>query len=248
MNIRLFTLANILTLINAFCGCCAVVLIVQGYASEAFYFTIVSLVADFFDGFAARKFGGGGSDLGKQLDSLADVISFGIVPATIFYSLLRNYTMGIDENQLVSILLPAGAFILTLFAVLRLAKFNIDTRQGEEFIGLATPAMTLFVIGYLAICNDSTTFLSSIFQNIWSIIFTIIMLSYLMIAEIPMFSFKFKSFALKGNEIRYIFLITCGLLIPFLLVWSIPLIVFLQIILSVINTQVTKNKAYEIQS
>jgi CDP-diacylglycerol--serine O-phosphatidyltransferase len=241
MNIRLFTLANILTLINAFCGCCAVVLIVQGYASEAFYFTIVSLVADFFDGFAARKFGGGGSDLGKQLDSLADVISFGIVPATIFYSLLRNYTMGIDENQLVSILLPAGAFILTLFAVLRLAKFNIDTRQGEEFIGLATPAMTLFVIGYLAICNDSTTFLSSIFQNIWSIIFTIIMLSYLMIAEIPMFSFKFKSFALKGNEIRYMFILISIVLLILFHILAFAFIILLYIIISLFQF-FTKNK------
>lgn len=234
MKIRLFTIANVLTLINAFSGCCAIVLILQGYASEAFYFTLLSLVADFLDGFAARKFGGG-SELGKQLDSLADVISFGLVPSTIFYSLLRNYTLGMDENALLAILLPALAFILALFAILRLAKFNIDIRQNEEFIGLATPAMTLFVVGYLAICNEGDGYLSTVFQHLSSIIVCIVVLCVLMIVEVPMFSFKFKNFSLKGNKTRYLFILISLVLLIFFHQQALAYIILLYILISFIQ-------------
>jgi CDP-diacylglycerol--serine O-phosphatidyltransferase len=240
MKIKLFSLANILTLINAFSGCCAVILIIQGYASEAFYFTIISLVADFFDGFAARKFGNGGTDIGKQLDSLADVISFGIVPATIFYSLLKNYTIGMEDQPLLAILLPAGAFILTLFAILRLAKFNIDTRQGEEFVGLATPAMTLYVIGYLALCNDSNPLISKMFLNNWVMLINIVALSYLMIAEIPMFSFKFKKFEWKGNEIKFIFILIAIVLLILFQLKAFAYIILLYLLISIF--QLLNNK------
>ena len=247
MKIKLFTLANILTLINAFCGCCAVVLIVQGYANEAFYFTLVSLIADFFDGFAARKFGNGGTDIGKQLDSLADVISFGIVPATIFYSLLKNYTIGMDDHPLLAILLPAGAFVLTLFGILRLAKFNIDTRQGEEFVGLATPAMTLYVVGYLAICINSTELISKLFLNSWMIIFNIVFLSYLMIAEIPMFSFKFKKFEWKNNEVKFIFILIAIVLLILFQLKAFTVIILLYIIISITHLFINKKNQFKNQ-
>lgn len=234
MKIKLFSVANILTLINAFCGCCAVVFVIQGYASEAIYFTMISLVADFFDGFAARKMGDG-SELGKQLDSLADMISFGVVPSAIFYSLLKNYTLALDVEPIVALLLPVGAFVLTTFALLRLGKFNIDYRQGEDFIGLATPAMTLFVVGYLAICNGSNEMLSKLLQNICCIIATIILLCILMIAEIPMFSLKFKNYQWKSNSKRFIFLAISLVLLLVFQVQALALIILIYILISIIQ-------------
>ncbi len=235
MKIKLFTLANILTLINAFCGCCAVLLIFNGYASEAFYFTIISLVADFLDGFAARKFGGGGSDIGKQLDSLADAISFGLVPAALFYSLLANFTLQLNSEPILLLLYPSIAFIIVLFGILRLAKFNIDTRQGDEFIGLATPAMTLFVYGYLFICNGNNDVLSSLLQHIRTVLITIVVLCFLMISEIRMFSFKFKQWTWSTNQLRYVFILISIVLLILFQLQALAFIILLYILISIVQ-------------
>jgi CDP-diacylglycerol--serine O-phosphatidyltransferase len=139
-------------------------------------------------------------------------------------------------------------------SLFRLAKFNLDTRQSDSFIGVPTPLNTVFITFFpLVLAANFNTWkfnpgIYGILFNSYFLAAISLLMSVLLIVELPLFSLKFKHFKWKGNEIRYIFLITCGLLIPFLLVWSIPLIVFLQIILSVINTQITKNKAYEIQS
>ena len=224
---KLFNLANILTLINLFAGCAALVLIFSpsyqvGTLSEGLqyvpYFTLVSLIADYFDGMAARLTKSAASGIGKELDSLADVVSFGVVPAAVLYTLLTLYfkSASIRENDLLIMAYSSPAFLVALFSALRLAKFNLDSRQSEGFIGLATPANTIFIMGLLLVFLRNDYNLSHIILNPLLLFGLVGFLSYLLIAEIPMFSFKFKNFGWSGNEVRYMFIIaSIGLLVGF---------------------------------
>ena len=224
---KLFNLANILTLINLFAGCAALVLIFSpsyqvGTLSEGLqyvpYFTLVSLIADYFDGMAARLTKSATSGIGKELDSLADVVSFGVVPAAVLYTLLTFYfkSASIRENDLLVMAYSSPAFLVALFSALRLAKFNLDSRQSEGFIGLATPANTIFIMGLLLVFLRNDYNLSHIILNPLLLFGLVGFLSYLLIAEIPMFSFKFKNFRWSGNEVRYMFIIaSIGLLVGF---------------------------------
>ena len=189
---------NILTLLNLFCGCCAVVSILDGQYTEGAIFIGVSLIADFFDGYAARYFKVS-SPLGLQLDSLADMVSFGVVPGIIVYSLLSVSfisDIGLDSNSegissSLSINIKAlPAFIVTLFSCLRLAKFNLDTRQSLSFIGLNTPSNTTFYIGLMLIAEYNSFGLARFVSNPVFLYSLIPISSYLLIAEIPMFSMK----------------------------------------------------------
>lgn len=187
---------HIVTLLNIYAGCGAVVAFMHGQNRLGIFLVICSIVADFFDGLVARALNVI-SPLGKQLDSLADVISFGLVPAVIFYRLL-------SEGPTLS---WAGmpAFILTAFAAYRLGIFNLDDRQQTQFIGLPTPACTLFVMGYL-IWIDRNAFGAAVFFSESGIIYLLIgLFSLLMVSSIPMFSFKFNSMRWGGNEIKFIF-------------------------------------------
>jgi CDP-diacylglycerol--serine O-phosphatidyltransferase len=232
--LSLFNLANILTLINLFSGCMAVVFLFNYQMELVPYCVLISLVADFFDGFAAR-FTKNPTDLGKQLDSLADVVSFGFVPgAILFHLLFLKYES--SETMLSTYRMyaySAPAFIVTLFAALRLGKFNIDTRQSEGFIGLATPAATMFVVGLLLMFLNNTFGLTRFIFSGKVLYGTALLLSVLMIAEIPMFGFKFKSFGWKGNEIRYLFIILSLVLIATLKLAAISVIIILYIIVSI---------------
>ncbi len=224
---KLFNLANILTLINLFAGCAALVLIFSpsyqvGTLSEGLqyvpYFTLVSLIADYFDGMAARLTKSAASGIGKELDSLADVVSFGVVPAAVLYTLLTFYfkSASIRENDLLIMSYSSPAFLVALFSALRLAKFNLDSRQSEGFVGLATPANTIFIMGLLLVFLRNDFNLSHIILNPLLLFGLVGFLSYLLIAEIPMFSFKFKNFGWSGNEVRYMFIIaSIGLLVGF---------------------------------
>jgi CDP-diacylglycerol--serine O-phosphatidyltransferase len=212
--VSLFSLPNILTLINLLSGCLAVVFLFNYRLDLIVYCVLVSLVADFLDGFAAR-FTKTSSELGKQLDSLADVISFGLVPgAIVFHLLFRGYESDLTRYPIWEVyLLSTPGFLLTLFAALRLAKFNIDTRQSDGFIGLATPAATIFIVGLLYIfLNNSFGLTGLIYKKLFLYGITAV-ISFLMIAELPMFSFKFKSFGWKGNEVQYLFAATSLLLL-----------------------------------
>ena len=189
---------NILTLLNLFCGCCAVVSILDGQYTEGAIFIGISLIADFFDGYAARYFKVS-SPLGLQLDSLADMVSFGVVPGIIVYSLLSVSLMsgnglgGNNEEILSSLSLnikALPAFIVTLFSCLRLAKFNLDTRQTQSFIGLNTPSNTTFFIGLMLIAEYNSFGLARFVSNPVFLYSLIPISSYLLIAEIPMFSMK----------------------------------------------------------
>jgi CDP-diacylglycerol--serine O-phosphatidyltransferase len=213
---KLFNLPNTLTLVNLFAGCIALALIFSPSGFEYVpYMTLVSLIADYFDGMAAR-FTNTQTGIGKELDSLADVVSFGVVPAAIFYRMLNFYFISIDTPEWQVMIYSSPAFSIALFSALRLAKFNLDERQSEGFIGLATPACTIFVVGLQLVFIGNQFNLAHTLLNSYLIISTSVVLSYLLIAEIPMFSFKFKSFGWAGNEIRYVFIIvSVGLLAAF---------------------------------
>jgi CDP-diacylglycerol--serine O-phosphatidyltransferase len=231
----LINLPNILTLVNLFAGCIALVLIFSPSGLQYVpYCTLISLVADFFDGFAAR-FTKNATSIGKELDSLADVVSFGAVPGAILYTLLTFYfkSVSTSENEWQVMLYSSPAFLVTLFSALRLAKFNLDTRQSEGFIGLATPACTIFVIGILLIFLGNSYNLSSTLLNPYILYGMTILLSYLLIAEIPMFSFKFKQFGWAGNEIRYVFIIVSLILLGVFKFAGIALVILVYLLASI---------------
>ncbi len=238
---KLFNLANILTLINLLAGCMAVVFLFNYQMEWVPYCMLISLVADFLDGFAARLTKKP-TDIGLQLDSLADVVSFGVVPGAIIFQLLfQKYEM---SDQLISTnrmyLYSAPAFIITLFAALRLAKFNVDERQTDGFIGLATPAATMFVVGLLLMFLNNTFGLSHFIFSGKVLYGTVGLLSVLMLTEIPMFGFKFKSYAWKENEVKYLFIILSVVLLATLKFAAVSLIIILYVIVSLIQKLITK--------
>ncbi|MFN8322350.1 MAG: CDP-diacylglycerol--serine O-phosphatidyltransferase [Chitinophagales bacterium] len=242
MSIRsLFNLANCLTLINLFSGCMAVVFIFNYQIELVPYCILLSLVADFLDGFAARLTKNPTS-IGLQLDSLADVVSFGVVPgAILFHLLFLKYESAETAYSLKRIYLYSSpAFLVTLFAALRLAKFNIDTRQSEGFIGMATPAATLFVTGLLLIFLHNPYGLAKLVYSGKVLYGTIAVLPALMISELPMFGFKFKQYGWKGNEVRFLFIILCLLLLVTFKFAAVSLIIILYTILSIVLKLIKK--------
>jgi CDP-diacylglycerol--serine O-phosphatidyltransferase len=223
---------NTITCLNLISGCIATYWAFQGDYRMALLFIIIGAVFDFFDGMVARLLHVS-SPIGKELDSLADDITFGFAPSAIIFSYL-NESCAAANSTLCTLhsILPFVAFILAAFSALRLAKFNLDERQALGFIGLPTPANALFwgaLIGGLQGYDIH-------FEGIeWCIIAGIFISSYLLISEIPMFALKFKTWGWKGNEIKYIFLLTC---IPmlFLGIFGLAAIIAWYVILSAVNT------------
>jgi CDP-diacylglycerol---serine O-phosphatidyltransferase len=176
----------------------------------AFWFYCIAFICDAFDGMAARMLNAQ-SNLGKELDSLADMVSFGVLPGMILYRLIitamhndpQTWMKYLGEKALVMPALPA--FLVTVFACYRLAKFNTDTRQTDTFLGLATPANTTFVIGLMLIYLKNTQDLGLIIINTNFLYALIPILCYLQVADIPMMKFRMKNFAFKGNEMRFVF-------------------------------------------
>ena len=279
---KMFNIPNLFTAGNMLCGVFAIILAFAGRIDIAPYFIFLAALLDFFDGFLARILKQQG-ELGKQLDSLADMISFGLAPGIIMLFVLAFSGMNHDFSLLnvdnsvqppmqtlyfvssnaweMSLLggqvpifqmdsmqkfLPFAALIIPFFSMFRLAKFNIDTRQSESFIGLPTPANTIFFMAFpllLTHYGNTTGWEHDLIM--WLIqpmvlIPIIVIMSLMLVAELPLFALKFKSFKWQGNEIRYIFLISCGILIPTLLFWSIPIIIILYLKLSFINNLLRK--------
>ncbi|WP_299060218.1 CDP-alcohol phosphatidyltransferase family protein [uncultured Polaribacter sp.] len=229
---------NLLTLGNLFCGTIATILAVNNNFVYAGLFVVLGIFFDFFDGFSARLLNVSG-ELGKQLDSLADMVTSGVVPGIIMFKLIGDKQIGsvifIDEFNLPTIL-PFIGLILTLGACYRLAKFNIDTRQSESFIGLPTPAMSLFVISLPLILEYSNIeFVNNLIRNNYFLITITLILTYLMNAELPLFSLKFKNYAVKNNIIKYLFLMISLFMIISLQYLSIPLIITIYVLLSLIS-------------
>jgi len=183
---------NFITCLNLFSGCLATLLAFKGNYSGAFIAILVAAVFDFLDGFAARMLKAY-SPMGKELDSLADIISFGLAPGIIVFSLLTEANV----NEW----LPYMAFLIPVFSGLRLAKFNIDDRQTTSFIGLPVPANAIFWAGLVY------SFSPFLLSNIWVLLILIGLFCYFLISEIPMFALKVNSLKWKANQLQYIFLI-----------------------------------------
>lgn len=182
---------NTITLLNLVSGSAAVYFAFQGDASTAFYLILLSLLFDFGDGFAARSLKAY-SAMGKELDSLADVISFGLAPGALAFSMLQESSYP-DWVKFFAFIIPA-------FSALRLAKFNIDENQTTSFIGMATPANAIFWGGLSYSYNDFFV------ANPWLILLLIVIFSGLLVAKIPMFAFKFSDVKWVSNKTQYIFL------------------------------------------
>lgn len=231
-------LPNLITLANLFCGSIAVIYAVEENFEYAGLFVVLGIFFDFFDGLAARLLRVTG-ELGKQLDSLADMVTSGVVPGIIMFKLIQinletNGNIFIFENPILDVAL-IGLF-LTLAACLRLAKFNIDDRQSTSFIGLPTPAMSLFVVSLPLIQQYSdVAFAKELISNNYVLIAITWILSYLMNSEIALFSLKFKDYSIKNNFIKYLFLIISLLLIWIIPFLSTPIIIILYIIFSLIK-------------
>ena len=224
---------NTITCLNLFSGCIACVMAFQGEYFHAALFIYLAAVFDFLDGMAARALNAY-SGMGKELDSLADMISFGLAPGIILFSWLQAIT---PENNL---FLPYIAFLIPVFSALRLAKFNIDTRQTSSFIGLPTPANAIFIAALISLHNEPH--LSDVLSNVRIITILILILSFLLISRLPMFSLKFQSLTWKSNKIRYTFLILSLVLLGIFRLTAIPLIIVLFILMSLLLHLVNSKK------
>ena len=229
---------NSLTSLNLACGCIATLSMLNHHYLLAIVLISVATIADFLDGFVARLLKVQ-SDLGKELDSLADMVSFGVVPGTILYVALSK-ALGIesfDEILKSQNFLPFSGYIITVFSALRLAKFNIDTRQSTSFIGLPTPANTLFFITIPLIWlfgKDNET-ANDLITSLPVLIGITIVFSYLLIAEIPLIALKFKTWVFKENVAKYILILGSIISISILGYLAIPVILILYISVSIIE-------------
>ncbi|UZO79433.1 CDP-alcohol phosphatidyltransferase family protein [Aquimarina sp. ERC-38] len=237
---------NFITLLNLFSGCIAVLFAVQGQLPLAAAFALLGIVFDFFDGLAARALQAY-SELGLQLDSLADAVTSGVVPGIVMYQLLtRSFGQPFyidsgnwQEAQVyTSFDISYVSFFglcITLASAYRLAKFNIDTRQTDSFIGLPTPANTLLILSLPLILEyQPSAIVTSIIENKIVLLLITIISCYLLNAEIKLFALKFKTWGFKENAMRYVFLILClGLLITLKFI-AIPIIILLYIIFSAV--------------
>tara|TARA_B100000795_G_C22804941_1_gene444240 strand:- start:5569 stop:6285 length:717 start_codon:yes stop_codon:yes gene_type:complete len=229
---------NYITLGNLLSGTVAVIFAVNGNYNIAALLVCIGIVLDFFDGFVARLLNVSG-ELGKQLDSLADMVTSGVVPGIVMYKLLQDNLMDKPTfmNSAVQILdVPLIGLILTLAAGFRLAKFNIDTRQTDSFIGLPTPAMSLFILSLpLILQYTEIEFVENLIKNNYFLIGLTFLLSYLMNSELHLFSLKFKDYSFKKNIVKYIFLLSSLLLILTIHILSVPIIIILYVSLSLIK-------------
>lgn len=238
---------NIITILNLLSGCIAAVYAFKDELILAGIFVALGILFDFFDGLAARLLNVMG-ELGKQLDSLADMVTSGVVPGIVMCQLLADatghssnfFTVDADlgwstATSLFKEITFLG-FLITAASAYRLAKFNIDTRQTDSFIGVPTPANAIFIIslGIIAqITNNDLIY--QILTNPYTLIIVTLVSCFLLNMELPLFALKFKSFGWKGNEIRWVFIAICIAMIIFLKIYAVPCIIVLYIIMSLFN-------------
>lgn len=235
MNIKKH-IPNLITLINLFCGCVAVVFVSEQNYEMAFYMVCLGIFFDFFDGFFARLFKVS-SPLGLQLDSLADMVTSGVVPGYVMFSMFTNSAHELGTNPLI----PFLGFIVTLGSCYRLANFNIDTRQTDSFIGLPTPANALFILSLpLVLKFSDSLIILEVLTNQWVLLVITLCSAYILNAEIPLFSLKIKKFNLKDNALQMVFLLGSIVLVLLLHYLAIPLIIIFYVLLSVVNNKFLK--------
>ena len=231
-NIVTKHIPNTLTSCNLISGCIAIVFALSANYTMALTFIVVGAVFDFFDGMSARLLGVS-SPIGKELDSLADVVTFGVAPSSMIYTLLLTLSKS-GWNETLAFAVPYVAFVMAAFSALRLAKFNLDERQTTSFIGLPTPANALFW-GALIVGNENVFDENSYY--IYLLIILVFVSSWLLVAEIPMFALKFKHWGWRDNKVKYVFLISC---LPILLIFGISgisVIIAWYIFLSIITSR-----------
>jgi len=235
---------NFITLLNLFCGCLAIVAAFKTDLIIASFLVFAGAIFDYLDGTAARLLKAK-SEIGKELDSLADVVTFGVVPSIIAFQLLNIYSKDYPffHNNNFLLFFP---FLIALFSAIRLAKFNIDDRQTISFLGLPTPANAIFwaSVPIIIYFQNSTSFesldffnvfLANVFKNPYFILSFSLIMSVLLVIELPLFSLKFIDFKWKNNKIRFVFLASCLLLLLLLSINALPLIIMIYIVFSIIH-------------
>ncbi len=246
MNIKA-QIPNLFTMLNLFSGCVALMMLTNHRFDLAFYYVCLGIFFDFFDGFFARKFGVAGP-LGVQLDSLADMVTSGVVPGYAMFLMLYdidffNTVGGVGRFSNPNFYLPYLGFLITLGACYRLAKFNIDTRQSDSFIGVPTPANALFITSLPLVMGfhlTDTAQIGDFLDNPWILIGITVLSTYVMNAEIPLFSLKIKDFSFAKYKLQIFFLLLSVILLATLKIVAVPLIILIYVLLSVINNIVTK--------
>ncbi len=237
---------NIITLANLLCGSIAAILAVQGHLPLAGLFVALGIFFDFFDGLAARALNAK-SDLGLQLDSLADMVTSGLVPGIVMVQLLNDALLSqqkygswsTDDHIFDYPLLAFCGLAITLASCYRLANFNIDERQTDGFIGLPTPANALLVLSLpLILIYQPVDWVEAILLNPWVLLVFTALSCLLLNMNVALFALKFNNFKLKGNKTRFGFLLMCILLIALLKFVAVPIIMLLYILISVLR----KNK------
>lgn len=232
MKIKMFTLPNFITLGNLACGCAAVVFALQTgqRLNIAFWLILAAAVLDFLDGFTARLTGQY-SKIGAQLDSLADMVSFGVAPSVVLFVMYRYSFAYWNPGPFLADWPVWLMFAVALFSALRLAKFNIDDSQAHEFTGLPVPANALLIgaLGWLFYANRI-----EVPRELLLLLAAVS--SYLLICPVRMFSLKFSGFGWNGNELRYVFLLCCAVLVAVYGIGGLPMAVFLYIIVSAIRS------------
>jgi CDP-diacylglycerol--serine O-phosphatidyltransferase len=216
---------NALTCANLLCGCVGIIEVFHSNILLSCGLIVLAAVFDFLDGFVARLLKVT-SAIGKELDSLADVVTFGVLPAFIVYQLLLE-----SIPDLSGIGTAYFALSIAVFSALRLAKFNTDPRQHDSFIGVPTPANALLIASLPLIIRFHPEWAPYIINTTHLLLFTVVM-SYLLVAELPLFAFKFKTFRFEGNEVRYIFLGVSLVALALLDVRAVPLLVALYVLFS----------------
>ena len=255
---------NLFTLGNLFCGCVAIVFAFGGNLVWSAYMVGICCVFDFLDGLVARALNVH-SEIGKQLDSLADMVSFGVVPGVIMFELIKftflfngqEEKLGLSGREFLvhnyfEEIFPYIGFVVTIFSAIRLAKFNLDERQTNSFIGLPTPANAIFIsslplliMGPFAIINAEGFITHNLIylMNLYSLIGITVISSFLLVSSLPLFALKFKNFLWADNKVRYVFLLLSLALLIIFKFAGIPLIIILYIILSIINNIITKKSS-----
>jgi len=244
-------LPNLITLLNLLSGTIAVYFAVKEQLVLAAFFVFLGIFFDFFDGLVARLLNVQG-ELGKQLDSLADVVTSGVVPGIVLFQLITkavnnedwnlNPTLPLNsslyDNFNTTFLISMIGLVVTLAAAYRLAKFNIDERQTSSFIGLPTPAAALIVLSLpLILVYSNNEFANHLIKNVWFLVGLTLLLSYLMNAEIALFSLKFKDYSWKNNKTKYIFILLTAFLCILLQFVAIPIVIVLYILISLLTKE-----------
>ena len=235
---------NFVTLLNVLCGSIAVLFAVNGHMTATAFFVILGIFFDFFDGLLARKLKVQ-SELGLQLDSLADMITSGLVPGIVMFHLL---SLTVDDFSLVEHSdylteffsdiewLPFFGLLITLASAYRLATFNISTNQSDSFIGLPTPANTLLIISFpLIMEHQNNDMMNTIILNPWFLIGVTLLSSFLLNSKIKLIALKFKNWSFKDNAARYLLIILALILLIIFKFAGIPLIIILYILMSLVS-------------